>query len=726
MISNEGICVWNVDGVLLALQKQRQQEGRFNRLAYYLPATWRYKIDNKIVLCVYFGKNAFNEVANAEGIAFFKAKMNFLQRSIYNTKNVIMWWLDDGLLYKIIEEHKRELSDPKQQERLEKILIEYEQFIQVFMQHESVVYDNSGDIERVVAWSDGCFAEESALTEVFRKAGKLICSLKLSHIGDGRIDSKLFEWLKGIIHERGKNEIDFYSQVRHKGKKVILAYVCNAGILRQGSIFFEVWYSFLKACKIQGLAVWWLCDASLSTMVEYMKEPARDRYLELRKWAESDNDIFIDMSGDIDHAIGRCDAYYGSPASCAVSEAARGMPVVWYGYGQGWPHECRRRNGHGMLMSFIKGCWIGDEYYFAHWYVNGLFRIKRGSEKAEFVTRIPFKSKEKRFLSAAVFHASGFLYVIPTSASEILAWEISTGKWQSYELDPQYAKDPYVWFIGAFKVDDCLWLKPVNYAAMVRFDLASRNLAYFTGWGKQVWDDNPDASNQYWGEAVFVGSDIWIAAKQSRYIMKFSTELNISEMYEVENSDFGIRSLAHDGTDFWIYTVNGDLLCWHPQKGVHGLWKKPIKDGRGGSLICKSNRVWLFEHLADSYVMVDIHSGELSYRSHFLPEDLRVGLGYAQLFQDENYIYIHPNDGELLICFNPETERAEVYSFRLKKEDEAVYAQDSFENREMPVGEGLFYDLYELIMYLRLAGNNKISVEMEKSTGQAIYDRIVQ
>ncbi len=750
LVIYEGNGALTVDTFLLNLRKQGRRTTQSFRTTQPLPMAWQDKVEGKHIVCFYLGKQAVKE-AIVLGAPYLTSRLCFLRQCFSHVQDVLLWWFDDGTFRKMANEYEAELTQGRkpciyrdnqartknlemseeevavEHDRLKKIVAGFEHEVQAFKKEKSVIYDTSGDKERAFAWSDACYTDDLMYIETFRKADKLAGTMEFPRVCDGRSAVKLTGFLRNVIYAGGEQKNSFYRQARQQGKRIVLAYVSSADILRQGIVFFEIWQSFLTACSMQGVAVWWVCDDNMAALMEAMGLVAQERYFQLKKQVELNPDFFLDESGCIENAIKHCDAYYGNFADAVVHEVSHGMPVVWYDYGLGFPHECGVCDCRGMLMSFLYGCWIGDEFYFTHWQANGLFRAAHGSNKAEFVARLPFKSKEKKFLSAKFFKVGRILYFVPTCASEILSWDMRTEKWHAYELDPQYARSPYVWFAGAFLVAGSLWLKPVNYTAMVRFDLSTQELSYCSGWGGQVWDMEPDSTGQYWGEAALVGEDIWMAAKQSGYIMKFSTVSQISEMHEVPGAAFGFRSLAHDGTDFWLYTFSDDLLRWNPQRGVVKRWEKLLGEGKGGSVICKAGKAWLFAHLEDAYVKIDVQSNVFSYRAHYLPEELRSGLGYAQLTQDDDNIYIYPNAGELMVCLDSETEAVETHSLRMVEADEERYALANFQSIKAPVGESLFYDSYELVMYLRFGSRSREMIEKEKtkSIGRAVYEKVV-
>lgn len=750
MIVYEGNGALTVDTFLLNLRKRAIRPKQPFIKTHPLPHAWEDKVEGKRIVCFYLGKDAVRETL-AHDAPYLTSRLSFLRKCFSHVQDVLLWWLDDGTFRKLADEYEAELAQGRklyiydgnhtqvttfeitgdevafERARLKRIVEAYENEVQAFEQGCTVIYDNSGNNERALVWSDACYTDDLMYIEAFENAGKLAEGMDFIHVCDVRSAMQLPDFLKIVTHKGNEKGCSFCEQARSEGKRIVLAYVSSADILHQGIGFFEIWQSFMTACSMQGVAVWWVCDDNISELLEAMGLVAQKRYFQLREQAEQNQDFFLDESGCLENAIKHCDAYYGSYADVVVHDVSHGMPVVWYDYGRGFPHECSVGNSRGMLMSFIHGCWIGDEFYFTHWQANGLFRVSHDSNQAEFVTRLPFKSKEKKFLSAKFFHVGGILYFVPTCASEILAWNMRTEEWHAYELDPQYAQSPYVWFAGAFLVADSLWLKPVNYTAMVRFDLSTHEIFYYSGWGGQVWDMEQDSTGQYWGEAALVGEDIWMVARQSGYIMKFSTVSQTSEMHEVPEAASGFRSLAHDGTDFWLYTFSDILLRWNPERGIVGCWKKPLGEGKGGAVICKAGKAWLFAHLEDAYVKIDAQSGVYSYCEHYLPEEQRSGLGFAQLAQDDGSIYIYPNVGELIVRFDPNTETVEIRSLRMTETNEVQYALANFQSIKEPVGENLFYDIYELVLYLRLGcrSSEMSGRESNKSVGRAVYEKVV-
>ena len=702
--------------------------------AHHLPADWEKRVEGKKIVCVYLGEQAANDsvLGSAD---FFLARMDFLRLSVANLQDVVLWWCNDGRVLQALEAAKtglqsrngfgRNAQTPGKTDRFEKAEKLYRQAIENCKNDNLVLYDDTGNWETALAWSDAYYGEQSSLSDSFRVAQKPIWKMNFAYIGSAKLPPCLDDWLGQLAGTEPYLDLSGQDTLpkRIAGERCILCCASNASILRYGIEGAKNLRKIFYALRKRNLYTRWLIDKNTEDILACMKSEIREEYQKLWDEFEEKRLGILDTSGNLENAIKYCDGYYGDYSGSIARIASAGFPAVWGAYGIGFPKEIERFNETpGMLMSFVSGCWVNEEYYFTAWHMNGLFKIARNKDKAEYVARIPFKSQEKRFLASGIFYYGNKLFVTPTSATEILVWDIQKETWESYDIDSRHAWHQFVWFTGAFQYGGSLWLKPTNYGAIAQFDMRSCEMNYFTGWGGTIKAAGPDENSQYLGQAAVSGGDMWITALHNGYLLWFSLETYAYKVYDIPEARKGFASIACDGTALWLYTKDGDLLRWTAMEGTDLYLPKILEDcPKLGKIIFHNGSIFAFANYDDAYAQYEISTGKLAYRRHYLPEDLRAGLGAAQLSHDDTYIYILPNGGEWTVRFDPCSGEANVCRIGMVPESEKHYAQDNFKTASGAVGEWNFYDANELALYFRFAKSySQASIERE-NVGASIY-----
>lgn len=384
--------------------------------------------------------------------------------------------------------------------------------------------------------------------------------------------------------------------------------------------------------------------------------------------------------------------------------------------------------GSALGLNFTQGCWIGEDCYFADWRHNAVFRMHRGGTEATYVTQIPLEKRDHRFLFFDVVVHDGWMYFLPTNTHEIWAWNRAEDTWKQFPIAEKHAWHEFVWFTQAFRIGDDLWLKPVNYGAVVRFHLPTQNLKYFTGWGKNIHAAGQGANSQYASAGILVGSDLWFGGQNCGCIVRFSTKDGSSETYDVPEAKTGISNLAYDGKAFWLYAKTDDLLQWSPHDGVKHVLPQILADyPDGGWVVCGEGKVWVFAHWADAYVRYDPATGKMFQRDHYLSEGLRSGIGCAQIVQDGDDVCILPNFGDLVIHFDLRTETATARPVFLAAESEARFVNETCPDPRRAMDESEFYDAREMVLrFLKDGADAGSSPEGNEQVGQRIYGTILK
>jgi len=126
-----------------------------NRENSPLPEEWAERIGGRKVL-----------LYNTSLTAFLKSDDKFLERLRENIQTVsarddiVLWWRPHPLMFPTLKSMRPALLD------------EYLKIVTDFQVNRKGIYDNSDDMHRAIAWSDGCLTNESSLMFLYLATGK--------------------------------------------------------------------------------------------------------------------------------------------------------------------------------------------------------------------------------------------------------------------------------------------------------------------------------------------------------------------------------------------------------------------------------------------------------------------------------------------------------------------------------------------------------------------------
>lgn len=256
--------------------------------------------------------------------------------------------------------------------------------------------------------------------------------------------------------------------------------------------------------------------------------------------------------------------------------------------------------------------------------------------------------------------------------------------------------------------------------------MPTEKVSYYTGWEKELHMSGASKKPQYIGTSLLVNHDIWLCARGSGHLVRFSTEDESSDVFRIPEADTGISSIAYDGVHLWIYSKKGDLLQWDQKRGVTlGVPKILMQHTGLGKIIYHERKIWAFANGADAYATYDVVTGHYEYREHYLPEKYRSGVGFAEITSDGRYFHLTPNFGEVAVRFDPQTETAEAWKVVIKEESAQRYAQEMFTDWQGPLDEGWLYDAREVALFLQTTVQPHEDELHVKSIGEHIFSSVM-
>mgnify|MGYP002509418170 CR=1 FL=1 len=161
-----------------------------------------------------------------------------------------------------------------------------------------------------------------------------------------------------------------------------------------------------------------------------------------------------------------------------------------------------------------------------------------------------------------VYEMAGRLYVCPSNAQNILAIGKS-GVEEKIELEKEVARGSM--FSGSYKYENYLFLIPLNYSSVVRYDTATGTVSYFTE-NVDVFVKEINGEKIRGCAWIFHGS-LYIMSPTDNMVYRLDIRSGKSSIIELPiQSRCGGDALLEYNDELWILPRDGRVIvCWNPE-----------------------------------------------------------------------------------------------------------------------------------------------------------------
>lgn len=676
------------------------------------------RIQGRYVILYYLGETSLTPQHGKTALQQLEAvkwAFSYISKCIGNVKDFILWWYDDGR----IEQLLNKCEDRTEAQRL------IDEIIKFCLDCEHIIYDNSKDKAKAVLCADLLYGDVSPLEDDFIAQRKPVKMQDLYSQHPENINFSLNEWIGGILCPSLElADITGWQGQQIENGKVYICYLSANALMTYGVTAVARLRIVLDVLlnKHQAYCIW-LRDKNLPSVLAMLKDTCRNDFLILQEQVMSSGRCLCDDQHSLQEFSSFASGYYGDISANADMMAKLKKPVVLMNPDGYFPNRVSERyQGMGVGLQFMGGCWCGDFYYFCSLQTNGLYRYMRGSDEARLVANVPVRNM--RGIRAALFSNiipwQNKLYCIPLLAEKLMIYDLSNGKWTIMSLSDEYVASNKAMFMDACIIGECIWMIPHSYNAVVCLDLRSQEMRYISDWSAETLPHvtKPDRQH-YFGKAVLKNC-LYFNAIQSPHIIEIDCIEMKGRVHEISCVTGGLMGIASDGEDLWLSNHDGELIRWNCVDGVKHRWDHLLGERSiDTSIAYHSGSIWIFAWWQDMYARYDLATKKIQIIKHYLPDDLRNGLGAASLGTDKEAIYLYPNNGELLVRFEPQSGQIEAKSIRL-------HAQDFWEYYPVEQGKPIMYesdfiDINELLYYLESGHIDKM---VGKISGEKIYNAV--
>lgn len=343
------------------------------------------------------------------------------------------------------------------------------------------------------------------------------------------------------------------------GKKVYFYNTSISGMLSNTEVFlnkmeyvFDCFKGRTDACLL------WRPHPLLESTFDSMRKRYRPRYEELKK-AFIDNSIGIyDDTPDIEKTIALCYAYVGDTGTSVTSLfGVVGKPLfILNNYINTPPKEDDWRGE--IIKGFPPGA--SDDWMITQG--TKLYHAPNHDYQYEYYCDLSKYTRECYYLKA--LEIKGKVYICPWWAQDIL--EIADHR-VIKKIDLGHKTEEIGAFINAWNIGDYIFLIPLRYPAIVRYNIKNNKVDYIQGY-------NEHFAMKVDGEWRFGGSCAWkqylfIASPTNQQVLAIDSEtMKVQVLTTGAGNTCGCFRMIPDKKDLWLLPYVGTTITrWNPETG---------------------------------------------------------------------------------------------------------------------------------------------------------------
>ncbi|MBO6179961.1 MAG: CDP-glycerol glycerophosphotransferase family protein [Selenomonadaceae bacterium] len=455
-----------------------------------------------------------------------------------------------------------------------------------------------------------------------------------------------------------------------KGKKVILYITSLSPMLHNSDhVCDKLRYVFDVFRNRDDVVLWWRPHPLMKATFHSMRPEIEKEYLKIeRQYIEEGWGIYDDTS-DLHRAICWSDAYYGDYSSVMVLYEAAGKKVLKQSYQD------------PIWLCATNALIDGENLYFVPYNLNGAFVFNTTTGEMKLCS-IFDDGWRYRKLSAGWhignFSNNGKLYGMVQCGKSYYIYDFSKKSAKSIDISNKFASDELVQFYKTHQLGDDVWLSPHHGKAIGRYNIKTREIVFYPEIFSLV-QNRWNGAYPIWGDSVQALGSLWILYAQGNDILEFNTASCEVYPHNVKDVDGKILTIEFDGENFWLYTTSGMLIEWVPKIGVKQKITNPLGlVNEFGNIKYINGKIWIVANYQDVYGVVDCHTGEIQIFKNML-NSVSGRLGVAVLQASDDFLYVMPSNGNVLIRINTKNNNVESWKVELTDDIKEIYQQKFIE-----------------------------------------------
>lgn len=554
--------------------------------------------------------------------------------------------------------------------------------------------------------------------------------------------SPKFEYALNSKRENCKLPDDWQKLI---GNKKVIFYNTSIGAILQGNEqYLEKLRYVLNTFRSRSdVVLWWRPHPLNEAVYQSMRPHLLDAYEEIIADFQHCGWGIYDNTPDLQRAIAWTDAYYGDHSSVATLYAVTGKPVM-IGSTEISP------NVDEMELVFENICDGAEYLWCTPINFNSLFRISKETWTAEHIGF--FANEELNCWRGffAVIKLNDRLIFAPYSVDNIFEYLFENGSFKCIAIEEPDKKvkveyNRYNKFTQVFHYGTYLFLSPHTYPGIIRYDLSTGKVDYYSDWINDLESRMKEPAYGYFSRGVLVGDKILLACGGANAVFEFNVENYTHRIYEIRNNNMGYNGICYDGKDFWLIPIeNGTIVKWNPQGGLANEYRSSICDTNSymqfpyQNVNYENGNIYVLPATGNCALKISISDDTVAIIGEFQGE-CELENSPTQLVQS-NYILQEDIDGVIyaysaktnrLLAYNTETAEIHKRKLFISKEDSWKIRSEHYRRRQKgKTGNNnaiLHENILSLADYLRCVIEDTEATHIVQSgprVGEKIYTHI--
>lgn len=493
-------------------------------------------------------------------------------------------------------------------------------------------------------------------------------------------------------------------------KKVIMYNVSLTGLLSYNEMAIKKMICVLNAfIGRDDVVLLWRPHPLIESTLKSMRPDMWRMYEGITKHFKDNKIGIFDTTPDINESVAICDGYVGEVSSSVVSLfGITGKPI----FATNMRITQNPTEDEKLIVAF-NTCFVEDnDLWFVSPQQNALCRMNFSTGIVKEAVSMPIQSSMDRQYSDLI-KVEDNIYLAPLNSDRICIFNGVAKTFEFIDFSEPLIKNN---FIRVIKYKNYLYFIPSAYSAIVRLDLTTHELKYYTDaiTALSKYNEHPNGLLFHFGVDV-QDNRLFLASVNKNKVLEFNMDTEKSIIHTVGTKENGYRHMAFDGNNYWLIPFTNGLdpyiVKWNPKTEKVVTYKdfpdgfqikvnprvsyKKVEDIAAFiSTVSCGKFTYIFPATANMILKIDTETDIIS--------ELKLDLPYTECdWKDKyynnitNYIFAKKIDKTYIIAFSPhnhelikidvKTDIAEVIPCRLTPEN-AQKIKRPIEFEELAVG----------------------------------------
>ncbi len=344
------------------------------------------------------------------------------------------------------------------------------------------------------------------------------------------------------------------------GRKVYFYNTSISGMLGNTDVFLKkMKYVFQCFRGREDVCLLWRPHPLLESTFNSMRPMYKPFYDALKNEFLNEKTWIYDDTPDIEKTIAYSDVYIGDSGTSVTSLfGVVGKPLfILNNYINTLPEKDDWR-GERIYLAFDR--WGHDRYQVTN--NNQLWFSENNDYHYKFYMDLGTGYSAGGYYKKAI-EINDKIYVIPGNAQHLLI--IKDKKIKKIDFKTQITKAGA--FAGCCYTEKYIFLVPIQYPFLIRFDIATEEVCYIDGI-KQFYVRNVEGEWRSGSVCPYENELIFASPEDSNFLFMDMDTLHVRMCSSHSRSNLGTHCIVVDEEDLWLLPLNGmTITCWNPRTG---------------------------------------------------------------------------------------------------------------------------------------------------------------